>query len=88
MLGATKGINQETFHEGLEAFSKLMVVGSPPTVTKEPKDDNVGRIVAIVVCAVVVLFVISALAFAFTRSKLPPCLGFLNRCSTFCASVD
>ena len=70
--------NADDFHYGTPATSGDIVIGQP-IIPRPRKEPEIGKIVAIVVCAVVVLFVISAVAFAFTRSKLPPCIGFLNR---------
>ena len=78
VMAAIAKNNNEDFHFGKAATSQEIVIG-PPIAPQKHTGPEIGKIVAIIVCAVVILFVVAVIAFAFTRSKLPPCIGFLNR---------
>ena len=80
VLAAVKSVNNaQEDHFGAEASSNEIKISKPIPDTRPRKEPDIGKIVAIVVCALIVLFVISVIALAFTRSELPPCLGYLSR---------
>ena len=78
VMAAISKSNTAGFYFGKPATSQEIVIG-PADEPRPKREPEIGKIVAIVVCAVVVLFVVAVIAFAFTRSKLPPCIRFLNR---------